>query len=79
MVSIVKWFDSLLTLTLAHFGRIGRFVESRCKFYKPLWINDSHLAHVLLGCHNKLIVNDPVGLSLKKCTAWMNIHRLVFD
>ena len=78
MVSVIKWFNPLLSLALAHFCGIWYFEESRCQFNKPFRVNNCDLPHVLLCSHYQLVVDHPVWLSLKQGTARMYVHRLVF-
>ncbi|OIT03621.1 putative pre-mrna-splicing factor atp-dependent rna helicase deah5 [Nicotiana attenuata] len=47
--------------------------------YKPFRIYNSDFTHVFLSCHHQLMVNNPVRLSLKKCTARMDVNGLVFN
>lgn len=79
VVSVIKRFNTLLTLPLAHLGGICNFEKSWRCFNKPLRINNSYLTHVLLCGHDKLMINNPVRLSLEESTTWMYINWLILN
>lgn len=79
MISVVERLNAFLSLALTHFCGVSNFEKSRCQFNEPFWINYSYLTHVFFGRHHKLVVNNPVWLSLEEGTAWVNINRLVLN
>ena len=79
MVSVIERLDAFLSLALAHLRGVGHFEESRRQLDEPFGVYDGDLAHILFCRHNKLVVDDPVRLSLKKSTARVDIHWLILD
>ncbi|MFS7916630.1 hypothetical protein Hanom_Chr03g00179511 [Helianthus anomalus] len=79
MVPIIKWLNPLLPLAFTHFCWVRHLEESRGQLNKPFGIDDSNLTHVLFCCHNQLVIDDPIGLSLEKSTAWVYINGLILN
>ena len=79
VISVIEWFNTFLTLALTHLCRICDFEESRCQFNEPLGVCNSYLTHVLFCCHDELVVDDPVRLSLEKGATWVDINWLILN
>lgn len=51
--------------------------EIRSHIDEPFRIDRTDIAHVLLGCKDELMVDNPFGLSIEKRTARMNVDLMI--
>ncbi|PON78537.1 hypothetical protein PanWU01x14_017950 [Parasponia andersonii] len=79
MVSVIERLNTFLTFALTHLCRIRNFEKPRSQFDEPFWIYNCDLTHILFCSHNKLMVDDPVRLSLEKSTARVDINWLILN
>lgn len=59
LVAVVQRFEALLLLLLAEARGVGHFEEGGSELYEPAGVDGGHLAHVLLGGQDQLVVHHP--------------------
>ena len=79
VVPVVQRFDLFSLLSLAQMSRIAELEEARGELDEPLGVDGAHLAHVLLGGEDELVVDDPVGLTLEEGAGGVDVGWSLFD